>query len=184
MSKLEAFQKQMEALHRAYVSQLPGKVDQIEALWQAVRGGTRDKGSLQLLYHLVHKLNGSGPTFGYTAITERAECLEEVVKKLLLHGTPPTEEEHEEVEKALASLHIIAAAATANRPGFSAHDTAARGTPPTQWGSAAEQRQRGGDDALAEAPRGAAQHERPHQARDEGGPAPAVTNTHTHTHTF
>ncbi len=63
MSKLDAFKEQMDALHRAYVQQLPHKVQQIEELWRTVSAGTPDTETLQLLYHLVHKLSGSGPTF-------------------------------------------------------------------------------------------------------------------------
>ncbi len=117
----------MEALHRAYVKQLPGKIQQIEDLWQAVCAGTPDKGTLQLLYHLVHKLNGSGPTFGFTTITDRAARLEEAIKKILVHGVAPTAEEKRQVDQAVASLRLIAAAAVAERPGFA--DTMAKGAP-------------------------------------------------------
>ena len=118
------FQQQMEALHRAYVKQLPDKIQQIEDLWKTACAGTPDKGALQLLYHLVHKLNGSGPIFGFTAITERAGRLEEAIKKILVHGVSPTPEEKRQVDQAVASLRLIAAAAVAERPGFGTHNTA------------------------------------------------------------
>ncbi len=90
VSKLEAYKQQMEALHRAYVQQLPHKVQQIEELWRTVCAGSLDKGTLQLLYHLVHKLSGSGPTFGFTTISERAGCLEEVTKRVMRQGVAPS----------------------------------------------------------------------------------------------
>ena len=122
MSKLDAFKEQMDALHRAYVQQLPHKVQQIEELWRAVSAGTPDKDTLQLLYHLVHKLSGSGPTFGFTSISERAGCLEEAIKRLMANGVAPSPEEKQRVDQAVASLRLIAAAAAAERPGFSSRD--------------------------------------------------------------
>ncbi len=119
MSKLEAFKQQMEALHRAYVQQLPHKVQQIEELWRTVCAGALDKGTLQLLYHLVHKLSGSGPTFGFTTISERTGCLEEVTKRVMRQGVAPSQEEKRRVDQAVASLKLIAAAATAGGQGFS-----------------------------------------------------------------
>lgn len=119
----------MAVLHRAYVKQLPDKIQQIEDLWNAVCAGTSDRGTLQLLYHLVHKLNGSGPTFGFTAITERAGRLEEAIKKILVHGVSPTPEEKRQVDQAVASLRLIAAAAVAERPGFGAQDKAPNDLP-------------------------------------------------------
>ena len=118
MSKLDIFKEQMEALHRAYVQQLPHKVQQIEELWRSVSAGTPDKGTLQLLYHLVHKLSGSGPTFGLTAISDRAGRLEEAIKRLMAGDVAPTPEEKRRVDQAVASLKLIAAAAVAERPGF------------------------------------------------------------------
>ena len=116
----------MEALQRAYVKQLPHKIQQIEDLWKAVCADTPDKGTLQLLYHQVHKLHGSGPTFGFTAITDRAGRLEEAIKKLLVQGVGPTPEEKQQVDQAVASLRLIAAAAVAERPGFGAQNTEAQ----------------------------------------------------------
>ena len=122
MSKLDAFKEQMDALHRAYVQQLPYKVRQIKEMWRAVSTGTPDKDTLQLLYHLVHKLSGSGPTFGFTSISERAGRLEEAIKRLMANGVAPSPEEKQQVDQAVASLRLIAAAAAAERPGFSSRD--------------------------------------------------------------
>ena len=124
MSTPEAFQQQMEALHRAYVKQLPQKIEQIEKLWKAVCTDTPDKSTIQLLYHLVHKLSGSGPTFGFEAITDRAARLEEALKKLLGQGLAPTPEEKRQADQAIASLRLIAAAAAADRPNFSVQEAA------------------------------------------------------------
>ncbi len=112
----------MDALHRAYVQQLPHKVQQIEQMWRAVSAGTPDKDTLQLLYHLVHKLSGSGPTFGFTSINERAGCLEEAIERLMANGVAPSPQEKQRVDQAVASLRLIAVAAAAERPGFSSRD--------------------------------------------------------------
>ncbi len=122
MSKLDAFKEQMDALHRAYVQQLPHKVQQIEEMWRAVSAGTPDKDTLDLLYHLVHKLSGSGPTFGFTSISERAGRLEAAIKRLMANGLAPSPEEKRSVDQAVASLRLIAAAAAAERPGFSSRE--------------------------------------------------------------
>ncbi|MFQ5571241.1 MAG: response regulator [Rhodothermales bacterium] len=122
MEKTGVFQKQMEALHRAYVQQLPGKVQQIVSQWKAVCQGAADKSTLSHLYHHVHKLSGSGPTFGFSAIPDKTKHLEEVLKKYIAEGIPPTEEEEQQVEVALSSLKLLAAAVSTNQLSISAQE--------------------------------------------------------------
>lgn len=118
MTNPDAFKIQMQALHRAYVEQLPGKVAQIESLWKSVCLGRFTKEELSSLYHLVHKLSGSGPTFGFTALTEKTQTLEGILKKCLQQGVGPNDFEEHQGNQIIATLKIIAAGAGLNHPGF------------------------------------------------------------------
>ena len=106
MSDPVDFQKQMDVLRRVYLEQLPIRVRQIEALWQATCDGTCTQEGLHVLHKSVPQLNGSGETFGLAEITASTHYLEAVVKDLLLHDRAPTPEERVKVLIELSVLKV------------------------------------------------------------------------------
>ncbi len=96
----------MDVLRRVYLEQLPIRVRQIEALWQATCDGTCTQEGLHVLHKSVHQLNGSGETFGLAEITASTHYLEAVVKDLLLHDRAPTPEERVKVLIELSVLKV------------------------------------------------------------------------------
>ncbi|MFQ5571240.1 MAG: response regulator [Rhodothermales bacterium] len=108
MTKLDAYRQQIDALHTAYVEQLPEKVARIEDLWSAACRGACSQEDLNQLYLLVHKLNGSGEAFGFEEITSATERIEAIIKNLLVHGAVPSEEEKVRVRIDLSMLKLLA----------------------------------------------------------------------------
>jgi diguanylate cyclase (GGDEF)-like protein len=79
--------QQMAELRTEYVARLPGEMDAIETLAQGLRGIETDRSNLDGLHHRLHKLAGSGGTFGFTNLGNRARVLEQRVKEWLSEDT-------------------------------------------------------------------------------------------------
>ena len=76
----ENIDQRLRALKQAYLDGLPGRIGEIDALAASIRrdpGSEKGREGLDALYHLVHKLSGSGGTFGFPAISDAAQLLEE-----------------------------------------------------------------------------------------------------------
>lgn len=75
--------EQMALLRNGYLSRLPTELAALEVLAVGLSGGEIDRASLDELYHRLHKLAGSGGTFGLAALSAKARSLEQRVKVLL-----------------------------------------------------------------------------------------------------
>ena len=98
----------MNALRQAYLEKLPDRVRQIESLWGAACEGACSQAELNTLYQAAHQLNGSGDSFGFAAISEATQYLEEVIKNLLVCGVAPTAKDREKIPAALEDLKKLA----------------------------------------------------------------------------
>ena len=64
-------QKELQALYRAYVENLPRKVDEVEHLWsRAVAQTSIDLVVLNEMHRAAHSLSGSGATYGCAALSK------------------------------------------------------------------------------------------------------------------
>lgn len=68
-------QAELEALQRKYAADLPSSIAQLESLCAQIASGT-DAALVRTLHRNLHSLSGSGETFGYKALSERAKALE------------------------------------------------------------------------------------------------------------
>lgn len=76
----ENINERLRALKQAYLDTLPERAGEIDALAASIRhdpGSEKGRDGLDALYNLVHKLSGSGGTFGFPAISDAAQILEE-----------------------------------------------------------------------------------------------------------
>jgi diguanylate cyclase (GGDEF)-like protein len=88
---IEALQAELKALRETYIAQLPRKFEQLEECWNSLRENPSDLNQLKNLHLLVHRLTGSGATYGFSALSEEARTLELYLKPLLDNGQAPTE---------------------------------------------------------------------------------------------
>lgn len=95
---------QLKALYEAYAAHLPDKLGQIEAAWQALQHNADASDPLNTLYFLVHKLAGSGATFGFATVSEAASRLEQYLQTLIEDTTPPTPEQLAQISMYLEPL--------------------------------------------------------------------------------
>ena len=67
----------MQLLRKKYLEQLEPRLVEIQAFLEACGNGYPDAGEVQAMRALLHKLTGSGATYGYAAISDAARDLDE-----------------------------------------------------------------------------------------------------------
>jgi diguanylate cyclase (GGDEF)-like protein len=100
----ETAQERMNNLRVSYAASLDEKIARVEAAWGKLEQGVWDGEAAHTLHRLAHNLAGSGTTFGFPAISERAHTLELLLKAITERASPPTVAEHARVAGALAAL--------------------------------------------------------------------------------
>ena len=75
----QALVEQMAKLRADYLARLPAELAALQALAGDLRGEERDRAGLEALHLRLHKLAGSGGTFGLAALGEAASVLEQRV---------------------------------------------------------------------------------------------------------
>lgn len=78
--------EQMALLRTGYLARLPAELASLNTLVAGIQEGYLDRASLDELHHRLHKLAGSGGTFGLSALSSRARSLEQRVKNWLLNS--------------------------------------------------------------------------------------------------
>ncbi|MGD2090863.1 MAG: response regulator [Candidatus Aminicenantes bacterium] len=78
--------QQLIGMEQDYASRLPGKITELEQIWERIqrRGDSRE--DLDLLRRKVHTLSGSGATFGFKEISEYARQMELLVDMIISEG--------------------------------------------------------------------------------------------------
>lgn len=71
---------QLAQLRNDYLARLPAELAALQTLGSGLSGGNSDYASLDELYQRLHKLAGSGGTFGLAALSAGARTLEQRVK--------------------------------------------------------------------------------------------------------
>lgn len=78
-----ALAAKLAELRRDYLAGLPEEFARLRAIAAALEGGESDRAALDELHHRLHKLAGSGGTFGLAALSAAARPLEQRVKAWL-----------------------------------------------------------------------------------------------------
>lgn len=72
--------KQLEQLRQGYLARLPDELAKLRALVERLRGGERDRANLQEMQQRLHRLAGSGTTFGCAGLSAAARFKEQKIK--------------------------------------------------------------------------------------------------------
>ncbi|WP_020613290.1 diguanylate cyclase [Sediminispirochaeta bajacaliforniensis] len=95
--------EKLAALADEYIRMLPERFREIkDALMMAERDGSA--GSLPTLRLLVHKLAGSGATFGFKELSRNGKALENRLEQLIESGEPPEPEDYSRLREAITAL--------------------------------------------------------------------------------
>lgn len=100
-------QAKMKVLRDNYAAQLPGKLAQIEQMWNQLPQAEWDDEGFHTLHRLVHGLTGSGKTFGFALLTDAARTLEDYLKEFLQTKTVPDEKQHIHIQRLIRELHQV-----------------------------------------------------------------------------
>lgn len=81
--KMPGMAEQLAQLRKEYLARLPAELASLQSLTAGLSGSEADRPSLDKLYQRLHKLAGSGGTFGLAALSTRAHVLEHEIKSWL-----------------------------------------------------------------------------------------------------
>ena len=73
---IAAVTAEMAKLRRTYTDRLPVEIAELAALAEGLTGSEAERPKLEALHQRLHKLAGSGGTFGYALLSTRARSLE------------------------------------------------------------------------------------------------------------
>lgn len=108
MSSLpESVQSQFALLRKSYTQQLLNKIQQIEELWQQRETEWNDR-TLATLHRMIHNLAGSGATFGFSSLSDRACTLERFLRSIMEDGERLTQEAESQITTLITVLHEAA----------------------------------------------------------------------------
>jgi len=83
MSNPDETENNLKILRQSYLEGLPDEIKTAEQLWEKLRARSEDRESLDTFYGLIHRLNGSGTTFGFPRISKIASSLEAVLRNIV-----------------------------------------------------------------------------------------------------
>ena len=109
----------LEQLRTDYRRGLQPRFEQIAALWRRCLEGDGDRQLVSELRAVVHRLAGSGDTFGFPDVSQRAERLERFLSVLSRAAATPTREQRASGDALVAELtrsDFAVPAATADPP--------------------------------------------------------------------
>jgi DNA-binding response OmpR family regulator len=108
----ETLEGQILKLQKDYADQLPDKIEIMENLWGSIQKSTDNYKRLIKFRRLVHKLSGSGKTFGFEDITTYARELEMVLDMIIMEGEQTLEKRKGKIEELLDNLRLHPAVTT------------------------------------------------------------------------
>ncbi|MGQ7275324.1 response regulator [Marinobacter sp. V034] len=95
--------QQLEALKHRYVQGLPDRMDEISASWARLQHVSWDPKALAFMDQCAHKLVGSGATFQFPDISEKARLLEKHLQ-VLLTKSDADPAERKQIDDAVTAL--------------------------------------------------------------------------------
>ncbi len=104
MSEKTDLSVELQALQEAYVEELPQRLEAIAACWNHLCEQGWEQKALKQMNLLVHKLAGSGSTFGFPDLSEKSRHIEQGLKAWLASGTVPGEAERRQIQVLLSQL--------------------------------------------------------------------------------
>ncbi len=103
-----ALEAKLAALRDQYASQLGGTLGDLNALIEG-QGPQIARASLEKLHMQLHRLAGSGGTFGFPELSRQARALEMTAKQWLDAATPPSQAQWAAWTALLSGLHLTLA---------------------------------------------------------------------------
>lgn len=99
-------EKQLQELQQNYANQLPVKIMELEMMWDELskEESKHARGKLTEFRRKVHRLTGSGTTFGFKDLSENARQLEIVIDGIMASGLHSLESQGERINILLDNM--------------------------------------------------------------------------------
>src|SRR4030042_5314085 len=100
----ESFQEKLNEIRKSYAEKLPSKMIEIEEIWHSL---TEDKWlpeTLEVFHRHVHKLSGSGASFGFKTLSNISRNLDILLKPLVENKSSPTNEQRSQISAYLEAM--------------------------------------------------------------------------------
>jgi DNA-binding response OmpR family regulator len=108
----DTLEGQIMRLQKDYADQLPEKIEIMENLWGTIQKSSDNSKRLIKFRRLVHKLSGSGKTFGFEDITNFARELEMILDMIIMEGEQTLEKRKDKIDEILDNLRLHPAVTT------------------------------------------------------------------------
>lgn len=95
---------QMKLLHDSYAEKLPGKLAEIERMWEAMANVAWGGAAFEELLRALHSLAGSGKTFGFPGVSEAARAAELALAGFGAANTAPGAEQRSRIQGLILGL--------------------------------------------------------------------------------
>jgi diguanylate cyclase (GGDEF)-like protein len=102
-----SLQEKLLEIRTQYIKQLPERISSIEKEWRECVRNNFPLSGLQNAHRMAHSLKGSGSTFGFDQITDKAAVLETIFSELEESGHKPENSMLNEVDGLLSRLRVI-----------------------------------------------------------------------------
>lgn len=107
MQGSETLREKLESLRQSYARKLPEKLRAIDLVWEKLQAGSGGASEQwQMLFEKVHSLSGTGASFGYPLLSDKAGELDRLIRKLLNENEIDFDEVGERVGRLLGELHL------------------------------------------------------------------------------
>ncbi|SEN02741.1 diguanylate cyclase [Nitrosomonas marina] len=101
------FQETMQHLADTFIKGLPGKIEDLETLWQQLQNEWHAE-KLQIVHRKAHELAGTSKTFGLSELSGLADSLEETLKAALQNEAQLDEQQRAEIFAQLQEVGRLA----------------------------------------------------------------------------
>ena len=115
MPGADDLEAELAALRKGWLSRLNGRLAEIE--WTAALFvESADRATVESLRLLLHRLAGTGASFGHPDVSNAARAAENIVRKPFDEERPPTRDEVEALRAAIEVLRAAGRAAIDSAP--------------------------------------------------------------------
>jgi HPt (histidine-containing phosphotransfer) domain-containing protein len=105
---MEKVQEQIEAIQKDYIRDLPAAIASIEDIWNELQDNWRT-GALKNLYNSIHRIAGSGGTFGFPELSEISLEIEKLLNPFLFEGSSPHADDLTRIDNYINKLKQVSA---------------------------------------------------------------------------
>lgn len=102
--KVQEYQEQLKQLRQNFIDQITERYQDIQQHWQAILGGNYDAETVKKLHIVVHSLAGSGGTFGFKALMNKASTFDNWLKTLVNEDIRFSKEQLSQIQYLVSDL--------------------------------------------------------------------------------